>query len=116
MFMFMHSAAAQLAAKLAPRPSEYMPVELADTTQPYDPQLCEGLIMRLHASKAQNRTVFSHVRVAGRDVLSQFHAMSFSGSSGKSVYHLFPNRKCKKALDQGNAEPRPAASRYLREL
>jgi hypothetical protein len=97
MFTFMQSATVKLASKFAPHSSPPIGVVLEGPRQLYDREFYKELVMRLYVVKAQNRTVFGRVRIAGLDVLSWFLP---SVRSSKSVNR---RRKSKKPLVQVDA-------------
>ncbi|KAI0290690.1 hypothetical protein BC826DRAFT_528883 [Russula brevipes] len=72
MFTSMHSVAAKLAAKLAPRP-KLSPtlVRIEDAMHPYDPNMYEKLAMQLYAVKYREHTVLGRIRDIGLRVFGK---------------------------------------------
>jgi hypothetical protein len=68
----MQSVTVKLASKLAPHSSPPTGVILEGPRQLYDREFYKGLVMGLYAVKAQNRTVYGRVRIAGLGVLGWF--------------------------------------------
>jgi hypothetical protein len=68
----MLSATVNLTSKLAPHSSPPIGFIVEGPKQHYDREFYKELVMRLYAVKAQNRTVFGRIRIAGLDVLGWF--------------------------------------------